>query len=427
MSNERGHILYQTGRYDAAEQEFRAALGENSSDALAHAMLGLCLTRRKAYDEATTEAQEAIRLRPDWHFGYSVMAHVMLDRERLKPAAEAIVRAIEIDPFNAGYHGMLATIRLQQRLWPAALEAADAGLKIDPENQFCLNARAQALVKLGRRDEASATIEGALRNDPENATTHANQGWALLHAGKHREALVHFREALRIDPELQWAKSGLVEALKARNIIYRLMLRYFLFMGRLRSQAQWAIILGGYFGYQALLELRRSHPEWSGFILPLVIAYAVFAIMTWIARPLFNLMLRLHPYGRYALSRDQAMGANLVGGTILLALALAVAGFIRGDGNLLMSAICCALLLLPVSAIFTCPPGWPRQGMALYSSALGLVGVGIAVTGWFADRGGVDASGSLIDMRQRLITLFLFGAFLSGWAANGLIMMRVKK
>jgi tetratricopeptide (TPR) repeat protein len=427
MSNERGHILYQTGRYEAAEQEFRAALGEDSSNALAHAMLGLCLTRRKSYDEATAEAHEAIRLRPDWHFGYSVLAHVMLDRDRLKPAAEAIIKAIEIDPFNAGYHGVLATIRLQQRLWPSALASADAGLQIDPENQFCLNARAQALVKLGRRDEASATIQGALRNDPENATTHANQGWAMLHAGDHREALVHFREALRIDPQMQWAKSGMVEALQARNIVYRLMLKYFLFMGRLRSQAQWAIVLGGYFGYQALLELRRSHPEWSGIILPVIIAYAVFAIMTWIARPLFNLMLRLHPYGRYALSREQTMGANLVGGTILLSVTLAITGLVMHNTNLLTSAVCCAMMLLPVSAIYSCPAGYPRRGMGLYTLALGLTGVGIAIIGWFVSRAGPDASASLIDTRERLITVFLFGAILSGWVANGLIMMRVKK
>ncbi len=427
MSNERGSILYQTGRHEAAEQEFRAALAQDSSNALSHAMLGLCLARREAYDEATAEAQEAIRLRPDWHFGYSTLAHVLLDRERLKPAAEAIVKAIEIDSFNAGYHGLLATIRLQQRLWLAALAAADAGLQIDPENQFCLNARAQALVKLGRSDEASLTIDGALRKDPENAVTHANQGWALLHAGKHREAIVHFREALRLKPEMEWAKAGLVESLKARNIIYRLMLKYFLFMSRLRGRAQWAIIVGGYVGYQILVAVKDAHPELRVLLLPLIIAYAVFAIMTWIARPLFDLMLRLHPYGRYALSRDQTMGANLVGGTIAVALAIATAGLARHDSNLLTSAVLCGMLLLPISTIYSRPSGWPRQAMTLYCGALAFVGVAIAVAGWRLHRAGLPASDFLFNMRQQLITLFLFGVFLNGWVANALTAVRVKK
>ena len=55
MSNERGSLLYQTGRHEMAEQEFRAALGEDPSDALAHAMLGLCLSRRKQFAEATDD------------------------------------------------------------------------------------------------------------------------------------------------------------------------------------------------------------------------------------------------------------------------------------------------------------------------------------------------------------------------------------
>ena len=80
---------------------------------------------------------------------------------------------------------------------------------------------------------------------------------------------------------------------------------------------------GGYLGYQGLAALRNSHPEWDDCILPLIIAYAVFALMTWIAQPIFNLLLRLHPYGRYALSRDQTMGANLVGATIALAVVIA--------------------------------------------------------------------------------------------------------
>ena len=89
-----------------------------------------------------------------------------------------------------------------------------------------------ALVQLGRKDEAQQTLGSALANDPENALTHANQGWALLHRGDHAKALEHFREALRIDPELDWARAGIVEALKARHLIYRVMLRFFLWMGR---------------------------------------------------------------------------------------------------------------------------------------------------------------------------------------------------
>ena len=115
---------------------------------------------------------------------------------------------------------------------PRPSTAAERGLAIDPEHNVCTNLRAMALVQLGRKDEAAETLGSALANDPENALTHANQGWALLHQGDHQRALEHFREALRIDPELEWAQAGIVEALKAQYLIYRLMLRFFLWMGR---------------------------------------------------------------------------------------------------------------------------------------------------------------------------------------------------
>jgi hypothetical protein len=41
------------------------------------------------------------------------------------------------------------------------------------------------------------------------------------------------------------------------------------------------------------------------------------AVMTWIASPMFNVMLRFNKFGRYALSDDQRKGANLVAGVRL--------------------------------------------------------------------------------------------------------------
>src|SRR5262249_45363590 len=105
------------------------------------------------------------------------------------------------------------------------------------------------------------------------------------------------------DPTLEFARYGIVEALKSKNLIYALFLRYFLWMGRLSSQVQWAIVLGGFFGYQLLAGVARRNPNLSPWLVPILVAYAVFALMTWIAAPLFNLLLRLDRYGRYALSR----------------------------------------------------------------------------------------------------------------------------
>lgn len=89
---------------------------------------------------------------------------------------------------------------------------------------------------------------------------------------------------------MDFARAGIVEAMKSKNWFYALMLRYFLWMGRLSSTAQWMIILGGYFGYQGLLRLAKEYPKLAPWIIPILIAYVIFALMTWIAPHLFNLL-----------------------------------------------------------------------------------------------------------------------------------------
>ncbi len=100
-------------------------------------------------------------------------------------------------------------------------------------------------------------------HNPNNPNTHANLGWALLHKGEHEKAMIHFREALRLDPELQWAQQGIVEALKARHFIYRVMLKYFLWMSRLGSRAQWGVILGAYFGHRVFRNIAQFNKSFS--------------------------------------------------------------------------------------------------------------------------------------------------------------------
>jgi tetratricopeptide (TPR) repeat protein len=374
MSIERGTLLYRTGRHDLAEQEFRAALAAEPSSALAHAMIGLCLLHRERFDDAAAEARQAIQLRPDWDVGYATLAAVLVARHRLGEAAEAVGRAIALDPFDPDHHGTLAGILLQQRRWADALAAADAGLAIDPSHPACVNARGMALVQLGRRDEASVTLGGALARDPHSAVTHANQGWTLLHAGDHRAALEHFREALRIDPGQDWAKAGIVEALKARHLIYRVMLRYFLFMSRMSRQVQWGVLLGGYFGYRLAAAAADDHPAVRPYLLPVMVAYVAFAVMTWLAGPAFNLMLRVDRFGRYALSRDQRVASNLFGLCLLTAAALAIAWAVTRDQRYLIAAMVAGLLSIPVTSAFRLTAGWPRWAMAATAGALALTG-----------------------------------------------------
>lgn len=313
---QRAILLVQQHRHEQAINELRQSLTADPHDPYGHALLGLCLAKLEKFQDATAEAQQAIHLSPDFPFAHYAHASILHDRHRYVEALAAINEALRLDSSDADYFALLSNIHIDEKRWRDALEAAERGLQLDSEHVACTNLRAIALVKLGRKAEAGATIDAALARNPDNAITHANQGWTLLQRGDHKKALEHFREALRLDPENEWARHGIVEALKARNFIYAFMLRYFFWISRFRGKTQWAIILGAVIGNRLLGAVAASQPSLKPWILPIQILYVTFALMTWIADPLFNLLLRLNRFGRLALSREQVVAANFLGACI---------------------------------------------------------------------------------------------------------------
>ena len=408
---QRGIVLFNQNRYDLADREFRQELAGAPDNALAHAFLALCLTAQNRKDEARREADEAIRLDPGIAFCHYVLGRVLCDQDRLKDAEAAVQEAIRLDPENADYLGLLSSIEISRSRWDAALAAADRGLALDPEHNTCTNLRALALVQLGRKAEAEQTLGSALANDPENALTHANQGWALLHRGDHRRALEHFREALRIDPELDWARSGIVEALKARHLIYRLMLRFFLWMGRQTRVAQWVVILGFVFGRQILASIARANPALAPFLIPVLVLSFAFLLLTWISSPLFNLALCFNRFGRLALSREQRIASSWVGGCFLLAAASFVLYLVNASAAASFGMVYFGLLLLPLAVTFGRPPGRARWLMAAYTGALVLMGLPI-LSMILLDRASPWKN---VDLALKFFQYFLYGAILSTW------------
>lgn len=321
----RAHLLLEQGRFSLAAEELGRHLASNPDDALAHCLLALCLSQMERHDDAVREARAATALAPDLAYAYYILGRVLKAVPRLKEAETAAHEALRLDPEDADTFALLAGIQISQSRWAEALRSAEQGLTCDPENLTCANFQGIALTQLGRRGEAVSAIQGALARDPENAAAHANQGWAALHAGDHRTALIHFREALRRSPDMEWARQGLLEALRARNPLYRVMLRYFLWSSRLSREGRWIFVVGFWLLPRLLNAVIPENSSLTPFRAVAIALYIVFAFFTWTARPLVNLTLRWDPFGRYALTPRQIICSNWVGSSFGLAvLAFAV-------------------------------------------------------------------------------------------------------
>ena len=405
---ERSSLLLEQGRYDLAEKELRAQLIENHQDSLAHSLLAFCLMKQNRLAEAESEAREAISLDPDSAFGHFHLGQVLDQRDRLNDAAAAFREAVRLDPDDADSVAGLAGILVQQRRWDEAMEYVERGLEIEPDHDGCTNLRAMILTHTGRADEANATLEDALARDPENAWTHANRGWTLLRESRPEPAIEHFREALRLDPDMEYARIGIVEAMKARNVVYRPILRFFLWMGSLQGRAQMWLILGLFFGMRLLRKISETQPALKPVLYPVIFLYMAFVLMTWVSDPLFNLLLRLDKFGRLALSREQIRSSNWFGAALGVALVSLVAGLATGSSTLLLVALGAAALILPITAIFRCRPGWPRMVMTGYTVLLVLFMAGALYRGATAG----------------FVGFALIGAVLSTWIGSGLSFAR---
>ncbi len=356
---ERGWAALGHGRFDIAEKEFKLVLAGSPDDAQCHSALGLCLTGQEKFDAAEREARLGVGLAPDVDFSHYVLGRVLRDRNRYKEAQVSVDEAIRLDPEDANNRFLQASIHSSQERWTECLASADAGLAIDAEHDGCANLRALALTQLGRKDEASATIADALQRSPENGMTHANQGWALLHRNQPQQAREHFREALRLDPTNDFARSGLLSAIKAENALFRGLLAFFLFMGRQRAGMRWVIIIGVIVGRNLLTNVAKQHPEWGIVLYPLLALLAVAIYSTWLANPLMNLVMRAHPQGRHALTRDDYQQANLIGACLLLATGLFVTELCLGMKHL--PSLMVLLVSIPLTSIHDASPGWPRR------------------------------------------------------------------
>lgn len=404
---QRGILLLQRRRPSEAEKEFRQALTANPQDGRAHSFLALALTAQNKQKEAIDEAQQGVGLAPYSGYSFHVLAMVLYHADRNKEALAAVEEALRIEPEDADYYEMQAKIYYDMEDWPRTLEAARQGLSVDPQHVDCANLEAMALVKLGRKGEASVAIETNLHRDPENAMTHATNGWARLHAGDHEAAFEHFREALRLNPNLEYARHGIVEAMKARNFLYRPILGYFLWMSRMNPRTRWMLILGLFFGVRFLNTMMRANPSLAPFIQPVIFLYLVFVFMSWIAIPLFNLVLRLDRYGRQVLSREETIASNWLGLCVFGGLGALLVGLLTRSGPMNMAGIGLFAMTLPVAGIFQAKARSGRIVLALYSAGLALVGA-FAVLTAFSD----------MEMGMGIGGLFIIGWALYTWFGN---------
>lgn len=349
----RAEILLAQSRPADAEREARLALGQDPGDANALAVLARALVTQDRARDALDPARAAVAAAPDSPYSHHIHAHVLHRIDRPSEALAASETALLFAPEDDDLLAQRAAIHLSLRDWPAALDDSEEALRINAANTTAQNLRATALRLLGRAAEADAAGARTLEQSPEDAYSHSTQGWTLLQRGEIARAQEHFRESLRLEPGFEPARAGMLEALKARNPLYRGMLAYFMWMGRQSSRIQWAFIIVTFFGQRIARRAAAENPSLARVIWPLLALFYAFIYLSWTAGVMFNLLLRLDRFGRLVLSRDERIATNWFGGSLLVIAAAAAWWATTPSTHTLLGLIASAMLSVCIAATVT--------------------------------------------------------------------------
>ena len=420
-SLQKAQLLLSQGRVDLAEQEVGRVLAENPQDTWALILMTHCCLQSDDLASALEFAQQAVANEPDEPVAFQTLAQVQKRKRLPDRALESLDEALRLDPEDATTHGMIAAIHYEQRRWKLAVESAETGLALDPDESTCEHVRALALERLGQTGLSVAAARETLSKNPDDSEAHAVHAWALLTDGKYREAQEGFREALRLDPNDGFARQGMIQALNANSLVFRLLLKYQMWMSRLSSKVQWVVIIVILVGRRVLSEIAAANPAFAPWIEPILTATFVLIAFSWLADPIFNTFLRLHPFGKHLLDRRQVMASNcilaLVSIGVLVSawwlLILLVLGDFSENGLEILGVIwlLVTFALLPVSAAFRMPAGWPTWVMSVL--AIGLAGTAVYMLA--AISLGLPLNVSLV------FSVFILAAILSQILANVLI------
>ncbi|AUC15819.1 hypothetical protein BTO06_11965 [Tenacibaculum sp. SZ-18] len=398
-------ILIQQKKFGEAEKLLSELLTEDSNNIRFLTLLAEVYLQQDKFDNANSIIENSIGLSPDTPHLFYIKSRVAIQQDKISEAEKNINQAIELDPYDADYFALLANIKLGRKQFEEALDTANRALEIDSENLLALNTRSTALNKLNRSEESFETIEGALREDPNNAFTHANYGWGLLEKGDHKKALVHFKEALTNDPTFEYAQSGILEAIKAKNPIYRIFLKYSFFMSNLTAKYQWGVIITFYLGFKGLKIIARNNEGLQPYLIPLIIALAFIAFSTWIIAPISNLFLRFNKYGQLLLDKKEKMSSNFVAISLSIFLGGLLLYFTLSDNKMLTIAAFGFTMMLPLGTMFS--PSKNKFGLLIYSIALAFIGLTA-----------IGLTFSTGEMFNLMSVVFIFGFVAFQWVAN---------
>ena len=198
-----GDIAEARGNYQAAIEEFQAALLINPRAPEAYNGLGKVAFNRGDYDQAKQYFDQALERAPADTVAMTNLGWVRLARGDVPGAQDWFSKALEAGPSPSAATGLFAgltQVALARGEPGQALNYISELLRADPESAVAQASLAQANLMLNDPELALNAALRAIERDPARHEFHFIAGEAAAAAGTHAQAVSHYEKAIELAP-----------------------------------------------------------------------------------------------------------------------------------------------------------------------------------------------------------------------------------
>jgi tetratricopeptide (TPR) repeat protein len=154
-----------------------------------------------AFDAALEEYRAALAIDPRCALAYNRMGNVYGKMGRAEDAIEAYRNATVAAPKDVTGFVNLGTAYRNLGLHGEAIKAYEGVLEIDPDDMAALTSLAHLYLATDRFDEAEGAFNRVIRGYPRNAQLHAKLAAVYQRKGDLEKAAGEFKKAVRYDPK----------------------------------------------------------------------------------------------------------------------------------------------------------------------------------------------------------------------------------
>jgi tetratricopeptide (TPR) repeat protein len=222
-----GLTRQQLGYWKDSETLFRHALEVTENNYFVHYNLGNAFNEKGQTDEAISQFQEAIRLKPAFAKAHNNLGIALFKQGQIEEAISQFQEAVRLDPDSTKAHNNLGNaLLIKKDQIEEAISQFQEAIRLDPDYTMAHNNLGNALLKKDQIDEAISQFQEAIRLDPDDADAHHNLGIALFKKGQIDEAISQLQEAIRLKPDYTKAHNNLGNALLKKDQIDEAITQY---------------------------------------------------------------------------------------------------------------------------------------------------------------------------------------------------------